>query len=301
MEMNGTPPIELAHSGGSKATAANPQMAQWLQKVGGELASVYADGLPVLPETLFRLNELLTASTVDLNAVSRTVGTDPIIAAQLLRLASEELAVGEMAATSVSDLIVSLGISPIRSIVLTTHLLPPEQDLVTRLQTLRRHSCCAAALAELISVECGYRDTATAYTAALLHDIGRVPLELGGHSEPDSGCDRYPSHCLLGAHLAALWKFPPQIADAIKHHHSPAAAACDPFLVAVVALSDQLSSLASVPSVAATSGAWIDVLNQAVPLVRSSRTASLAERCQAEAFSCLQSQPGIDNQQVKCL
>ena len=97
-----------------------------------------------------------------------------------------------------------------------------------------------------------------AYTAGLLHDIGKTVL--------DQHLDRaYPffyrrtqeeeaelvtvereafgiTHCAAGALLAARWHLPKTLADVILHHHNPAEARVSPKLVHLVYIADYMSS-----------------------------------------------------------
>ncbi len=97
-----------------------------------------------------------------------------------------------------------------------------------------------------------------AYTAGLLHDIGKVPLDQymtpatpyfyrAAHEEGRELCkvekERFDiTHTEAGALLGERWTLADNLIDAISHHHYPEEATVDKDLVTIVYLADLLMS-----------------------------------------------------------
>ena len=101
-----------------------------------------------------------------------------------------------------------------------------------RVESLQNHSLLTAWLASSMLDD---RDEArTAFTAGLLHDMGRLVLELAYQAAGDPGDgprgddddeeeeDRFGvTHVELGAYLLARWGLPLPIIEAVVYHHQP--------------------------------------------------------------------------------
>jgi putative nucleotidyltransferase with HDIG domain len=112
---------------------------------------------------------------------------------------------------------------------------------VLRSETLRRcwtHSLSCAFLAEEMAPACGVEKD-YAYTAGLLHDIGRLSILVAYPSEYTNllkvaeensfdvlECERQLfdiDHCQAGRWLAGQWKLPTEFGDVLGRHHEPLA------------------------------------------------------------------------------
>jgi putative nucleotidyltransferase with HDIG domain len=121
---------------------------------------------------------------------------------------------------------------------------------------LYHHAIGTAIIAEKIADYTGSAKPGLAYTAGLLHDIGKVVLDQaidsayplfyrrlmeGEHnfSEAENeilGVD----HTQVGENLARRWSFPESLCDVIRHHHRPEKATRHRELAHVVYLADLL-------------------------------------------------------------
>jgi putative nucleotidyltransferase with HDIG domain len=123
---------------------------------------------------------------------------------------------------------------------------------------LYHHAIGTAIIAEKLADYTGSAEPGLAYTAGLLHDIGKVVLdqsiasayplfyrklfeEEGNFSEVEKeilGLD----HTQVGNKLARKWLFPESLCDIIRNHHTPEKATRNRELAHVVYLADLLMS-----------------------------------------------------------
>jgi putative nucleotidyltransferase with HDIG domain len=121
---------------------------------------------------------------------------------------------------------------------------------------LFHHAVGTAVIAEKIAHYTGAAELSTAYTAGLLHDIGKVVLdqhiasayplfyrkinredELSTKVEEEIfGID----HTAIGSKLADMWEFPESLKDSIAFHHEPEKAPQNSKLVYIAYLADLL-------------------------------------------------------------
>jgi putative nucleotidyltransferase with HDIG domain len=120
------------------------------------------------------------------------------------------------------------------------------------------HAIGTAVIAENLATVSGQAQPALAYTAGLLHDIGKVALDQfiqDGfplfYREISQGKKNFSQvekevlgtdHTEVGAELADNWSLPQSLVETIRHHHQPENAAGHEKLVHIVFLADLLMS-----------------------------------------------------------
>ncbi len=139
-------------------------------------------GLPTLPaipvQIMRRMDDPLGC---DLREIARLAERDPIVSAQLLRLANSALVGGLGRAETAIDAVVRLGLSDTRKIVLTIALVETFPDSADSFDVRRfwTFSLASALCAEHVAKGIGYVSPARAYLAGLVHRIGDAALALG--------------------------------------------------------------------------------------------------------------------------
>ena len=119
---------------------------------------------------------------------------------------------------------------------------------------LWRHSVSCALLSQIISIRLNQTPSSTRFTAALLHDIGKVILSrfVREHFEEirrlvrEEGCSFSEAekevlgmdHAELGGRISERWQFPNAIVLAIRYHHSPLLTPEDHEMVNLIYLCD---------------------------------------------------------------
>lgn len=127
---------------------------------------------------------------------------------------------------------------------------------------LWRHSIAVASGSVWVARRRAIAPTSEVYVAGLLHDIGKLVLDIMvGHephwAEAESaddavawteierrtlGCD----HAELGARAVHCWRLPQRVVEAVRVHHSPRTALLDPQFAAAVHVANAASLMAGV-------------------------------------------------------
>lgn len=198
-----------------------------------------AGALPALPVVAVELLASLDQDDVDVDTLARHIMTDQSLAARALRVANSPFYGLAGRVTTIQDAVVILGFRAVRSLVLASLMVKAVNHVGGAQKNPRgfwRHAVAVALCARGLARSVGACPD-TAFTAGLLHDIGRIFLaacfpehtqaahqrqhELGGayiQAEHEVlGLD----HGVAGGVLARQWGFPSRIADAIARHHHP--------------------------------------------------------------------------------
>lgn len=195
--------------------------------------------LPSLPAVVLDVMKTFENEQMDSATLARKIAHDQALAARVLRVANSSFYGLEAQISSIKEAVMVLGSHNVRSIVVSAGIIsqfPAAQRSVFDRLAFWRHSLAAAAHARALANRTGHHPE-TAFTAGLLHDIGRLvlatyfPDEFLGVLEYAAarGCAVIEAehavlgldHTLAGAELARRWKFPSAIQQAVANHHSP--------------------------------------------------------------------------------
>ena len=196
--------------------------------------------LPPSPRALVRLLELFKQPHQDVHEIVRLLTHDPSFTVEVLKRCNSAYFTGAKPADDMFEAVTRLGLQEIYSIVLAmfamSAILKDGAGANSHVEILWRHSVAVAVAAGVIAEETR-EDHATAFTAGLLHDIGKVVLvsankDRYAQAVLDAGLFRRPilatekhlfgfDHCEVGARLLIRWELPPNIVAAVRHHHHP--------------------------------------------------------------------------------
>lgn len=205
-----------------------------------------------------KLLSLLNDGVSTLSTISTCIATDPMLSARLIQRAN---AADQSVYCEVKEVLQatrSLGLDLTREICVGTAASVYAAAAIQS-ETLRpcwRHTLACALASSEVARLCGLRP-GEAYTAAILHDIGRLGLltaypaeyeELMAHADGEPGDlirlerERFGAdHVEAGAWLARQWNLPESILDAILRHHEAPHGAVDE--VTVVQMGCRLADL----------------------------------------------------------
>ncbi len=230
--------------------------------------------LPTLPVVALKLLKLTSEDSSKAADLAKIVETDPAIAAKVLRLVNSAHYALRRKVSSLSHAVVILGFTAIRAMALEVTLFEQlvRHDPVKRFDRMFfwRHCLSVAGLSKAMATATGHPDPEEVYAAGLLHDIGKLILDvygkisyrhfLQGYSRTAAGPliseeKNYIgiTHDQIGAFFCAEWKIPPAITVAVLFHHDQFADRClserDKLLCAIVALADFITWTQGIGSV----------------------------------------------------
>lgn len=191
--------------------------------------------IPPFPAIALKAMKMMAGTDTSLIELCNLIRPDPAFSAAILRMANSPLVAFSKNITSVVQAATLLGFRRLRSAVITVGLRDYLHGSVTPLmQACWRHSMACAIIAER-GAQRSSMDKDFAYTAGILHDIGRVALAT---LMPESyarvakrGADRPQDllqverelcgidHCEAGRSLVMAWKLPETFQQITACHH----------------------------------------------------------------------------------
>jgi putative nucleotidyltransferase with HDIG domain len=194
--------------------------------------------LPVFPPVATRLMRMLYNEKVSFQQVGALVGSDVALTAEVLRMANSPLMGAASNINSLNQAMVLVGIERLNALVLTVSLCKfvAPAARCRALAVCWRHSLATATVAEKLAFK--YVQSAdAAYTAGILHDIGRLALLVAEPAKYDQLLRQAEgtteeilekewqafgmNHCEAGQEVVTLWGFPEEFAEYTRQHHEP--------------------------------------------------------------------------------
>ena len=215
-----------------------------------------------IPQIVFKILRMLREGRCSLQDIAEEVKQDQVISAKLLKLCNSAFFNKRIKADSIDRVLVLLGEKQLLQVVMSAAF----EDFFRGKSKgysqckggLYNHALGTALISEKLAriTQCVPSDTA--YTAGLLHDIGKVVLDqhmdraypffyrktqIGNENLFTAERETFGiTHDDIGAMLAEQWSLHDSLIDAIKNHHNPDNADSDKVLVSIVYLADLLMS-----------------------------------------------------------
>jgi putative nucleotidyltransferase with HDIG domain len=192
--------------------------------------------LPPFPQVAIRVLQLVQSENVQLRQLDDLISSDAAFASEVLTVANSLLYSPRFPANSMLQAIAVLGANHLQGMCLTVAVRAYLGSSLSHpaMRSLWRHNLACALIAEQLA-SLGFIDKDVAYTAGVLHDIGRFALAvarpreyadlLGKHCGSSSsfldaerelvGWD----HCEVGRQLVLGWKLPDELEAVVHEHH----------------------------------------------------------------------------------
>jgi len=216
--------------------------------------------LPAAPRVVPELMKLLNQTDVDSSKVVKLVSFDPALTANVLRICNSAYFGAATPTSDLQEAVTRLGFQQVYQLVAAAtgaRMLGAAQPGYGFDQgELWKHSVAVAVTAQLMAKKLG-DDENLVFTAALLHDIGKIILsqalqsvypklvketEINQQSLLESEKKILGvQHAEVGARLLERWKFPPSIVSAVWFHHTPKGAGKHQRLAAYVYMADMIA------------------------------------------------------------
>ncbi|MBW2339992.1 MAG: HDOD domain-containing protein [Deltaproteobacteria bacterium] len=215
-----------------------------------------------IPQIALKIARMIHSRTYDMSKVAREIKQDQIISARVIRICNSAFIGLRKKIDSIDRAAVILGEKLLLQLVIAASLEQFFSDSGEGYSLCKgglfQHALSTAMVAEALAQFTGSASSDIAYTAGLLHDIGKVVLDqyiapiypffyrrtqvdeidLCGAEEEKLGI----THPAVGGLLAKKWALPQNLTDTIRHHHYPEQATVDPELTHLVYLADLLMS-----------------------------------------------------------
>jgi len=214
---------------------------------------------PSMPGAATRLLELLNNADTTPAQIEEILQYDPGLTANLLRLTNSAYFGLSSKVGSVKQAVILLGWKKVIQLVMTTCVNAimdkpvPGYDLPPG--SLWRHSVAVSVAAEGLMKELGANVPAEIFTAALLHDVGKLIMGgfvIKGLEKIERAAEEGISfemaehkvlgtdHAEIGAQILKSWSFPADLVNAVRWHHDPDSAGDTNPLVDIVHVANVL-------------------------------------------------------------
>lgn len=189
------------------------------------------------PTIALEVLELAHVPDCDFNGLARKIESDPSLTANMLHLANSAYFGHMRKIGSIRDIVVLLGIESVKLIAITgasAGLLKNPQDAYNlKAGALWQHCQATAILASIVGKHANVSDPFSLYTAALLHDVGKVilnkPLMAAVYDNDVSVTTGnllsveqeylHTDHAKVGMCLLENWGLPAEVTVPVGFHH----------------------------------------------------------------------------------
>jgi putative nucleotidyltransferase with HDIG domain len=210
--------------------------------------------LPTLPDVVARVMQIVSNPLTTAEDLNQVISLDQALTFKVLRLANSAYYGFPKEITHITQAVMILGFNTIRNLALSVSvhkMLFADRDKgLFNYRDFWKHCVAVGVCARILARRIGYKNEENAFTAGLLHDIGKSLLERMDHAgfmgAIEASRDRHAAlwlmeqellgvdHAAVGGRLAEIWNLPADLRDAIELQHRPSeSGAPDPLVAAV--------------------------------------------------------------------
>jgi len=197
--------------------------------------------IPAFPATGNKVAQLLNKPDYSVLQVANVIKYDPSITANILKMANSAYFGPRHKISTINDAVIYLGqknlLQAIQTAGVSKYYKKGTPGYYDKATDLWEHSVAVALMSQILSRKITGNEDTTLYTAALLHDVGKIIMGEFVRDElvkisalVESGKVSFLeaeeivlgiNHADLGGRIAQHWNFPVEIRDAISFHHRP--------------------------------------------------------------------------------
>jgi HD-like signal output (HDOD) protein len=198
--------------------------------------------LPSFPKLYLEIIQEIESQTSSIQGIASIVAKDPGILTKILQVANSAAFGLSERVSEPAEAVQQLGMSTVRSLVLSAQVytsFAPGRLKSFSSETLWNHLMKCGELARTIlrRERAEFADTEDAFTAGMLHDMGKLMLadnlpEEFARALALAEAEKIPleraemevlgaTHSGLAAYLLGLWGLPAAVVEAVAFHHSP--------------------------------------------------------------------------------
>jgi putative nucleotidyltransferase with HDIG domain len=221
-----------------------------------------AKNLRPIPQIALKVLRIINQELYEIQSITEEIRKDQVISAKTLQLCNSVMFARRKKIESLDHALVMLGQQLFLKFVISASVNNFFNQAGMGYSLCKggiyHHAVGTAAIAEKLADLTGKVEPSLAYTAGLLHDIGKVvldqfinagfPLFYRELNEEEKNFLEVENqvlgtdHTEVGADLARNWSFPESLVETIRHHHKPEDAQQHNALVHIVHLADLLMS-----------------------------------------------------------
>jgi putative nucleotidyltransferase with HDIG domain len=221
----------------------HPKEFKWHGKKPMMIDSILksVDMIPAFPATILKVAELLRDDDYAVADVVNVIKYDQAIAANILKISNSAYFNARQKIKTIHDAVVYLGqqqlIRAVQTAGISKIYKKGGKGYASRSKDFWEHAVTVALMSQILSRKIQGKEDQVLYTAALLHDVGKIIMGEYVHVLFEKIMDKVKSnkcsflvaeeeviginHADLGGRIAAHWNFPHEIRDAIAYHHRP--------------------------------------------------------------------------------
>jgi len=197
--------------------------------------------LPTLPLVASRMLQMVDDPNVSAGSLGKALSEDQVLTARILKLANSSYYGFPRRISTVNLAVVVLGFEAVKDLILSVAVMDlfrnGARDSRFDLTQFWDHSVRVAAASRQIARILRWRSVGEAFTAGILHDIGKVVLHQYQPKAFDEMIRRIAddgvppldaeldvlgaTHAEVGAWLVEKWNIPAPLVQAVRYHHSP--------------------------------------------------------------------------------
>ena len=246
-------PVGISTTPSEKATCKKPSFEQIEDAV---------ERVRPIPQVALKIIRMIHDDNYSMKDIADEVRQDQIVCAKVLRLCNSAFFATKVKIDTLNRALVMIGEKNLMQLVVSASLEDffPEtkQGYSLCKGGLYRHALGTAIISEKLAELTGKTSSGLAYTAGLLHDIGKVVLDqylapayplfyrrtqIDGVNLIEVESDEFGfTHTEAGGRLAERWSLPDNLGDTIRNHHHPEQACISPELTHLVYIADLLMS-----------------------------------------------------------
>ena len=207
------------------------------------LEAVYESmvALPVFPKIVHKAMSVLDDPQKNISDVADIIKLDNGLVANILKLTNSAMFGLSQQVSDLETALALLGQNRIREVLIASAAMPYlSRDLhgyEMSPQDLCYHSIGCAMISEVVSQRLGFPHSSELFTAAILHDVGKIVLDIyvgprlmevldrSRRQESDFATAEWEvigtDHAVAGSSILQQWEFPRDICRAVRAHHDP--------------------------------------------------------------------------------
>jgi putative nucleotidyltransferase with HDIG domain len=216
--------------------------------------------LPTLPDVVARVMQIVSNPLTTAEDLNQVISMDPALTFKILRLANSAFYGFPREITTITQAVTTLGFNTIRNLALSVSvhkmMFADRERGLFSYRDFWKHCVAVGVCSRILARRIGYKSDENAFTAGLLHDIGKSLLERMDHASflaaiEASRAQSRPlwtveqellgvDHAAIGGRLAEIWNLSQDLRVAIERQNSPSALGAPDPLAAVVHAANQI-------------------------------------------------------------